>query len=320
MDQLSITKEKLDSFVSTPKTSLAEFYELPEDLNDAIEIAMALNQPLLITGEPGTGKTLLADKIAVDLNMITNGTYNKEPYLFSTKSTSVFSDLFYTYDAISHFYDANIKNEAKPALKKHIELNALGMAIVASMESEDKLSVPCNNTPDDNVPRNSVVLIDEIDKAPNDFPNDLLHELEKYKFRIKEAGMREFSKGTNSTILIIITSNGEKNLPEAFLRRCVFFNIKFPETEFLLKILKKHELIEKLKGNQLAVLKTFHEIRKLCTYKKPSTAELIAWVKIIIQKDILVSDLSELAKTLPVIVKDNNDLATVLKQWNSHVS
>jgi len=315
MDQLNLTKEQLELFANNRQTNLANFYELPEELNDAVEIALALNQPLLITGEPGTGKTLLADKVAADLNLISGNQYHQKPYVFNTKSTSSYNDLFYTYDAITHFYDANIKKDKKPQLKDYIQLNALGMAIVASMEPGEKELVPATNLPGNDVARNSVVLIDEIDKAPGDFPNDLLFELEKYAFRIKENGATEFTKNKNATILIIITSNGEKKLPEAFLRRCIFFNIKFPEKPFLLKILEKHALSDALNGNQSRVLEKFAEVRELCIFKKPSTAELIAWVKILIKNGTSLDDAAALAATLPVLVKDEGDLSIVKQKW-----
>ena len=317
MDRLNISGEDFLNSSLYKMKDRWEMYEISEDLNNAVKVAIALNQPLLLTGEPGTGKTLLAEKVAADLHIITDGKYASKPYLFDAKSNSVYTDLFYTYDAIGHFYTANIEKQTKPELKQFIRLNALGEAIVASMKDEEKQKVPAWNLPSEETPVNSVVLIDEIDKAPRDFPNDLLRELDEYSFRIKEAGLTLYKKVPDANIFIILTSNGERDLPDAFLRRCVFFNIEFPDNGLLTKILENHALLNNLGSYSNIVLQRFQELRDICRNKRPATAELVAWCKILVQRDIDPTVTNNLLSTLSVVVKDANDLKIVKEKWAS---
>ncbi len=315
MTQLSISPGDLSLYSQYRKPEISSLYELSPELMGAVEVAIALNQPLLLTGEPGTGKTSLAEKVAADLHIISNGLFRREPYRFYAKSNSTFTDLFYNYDAIGHFYDANLKKEFKPQLKDYIQLNALGSAIAAGMEPAERSQIPARNLPGSSEPRNSVVLIDEIDKAPRDFPNDLLHELENYSFSIRESGLTQYTKRPENAILVILTSNGEKEFPAAFLRRCIYFKIEFPSNDLLKKILENHRLAIQSPDVQDLLIGKFLEIRAVCKNKKPSTAELVSWVRLLMQKNIDFRNSKVLLATLPVLVKDSEDAKDVQKKW-----
>ncbi len=250
----------------------AEQYILPDGLRGAVEVALALGQPLLVTGEPGTGKTRLAYKVAHDLHL-QDSSFLAEPLVFSTKTTSSARDLFYYYDALRHFRESNLRKEgAAPTPAEFIELRALGKAIAFATPEE---AGPYRQ---EEKPRQSVVLIDEIDKAPRDFPNDLLAELDQFAFEIHEDENRYLRKPKDRRVVVILTSNSEKNLPEAFLRRCVFYHIPFPDQNQLLAIVKAR-LGEKAGVDWREWVAFFEEIRKKANRKKPATAELIAWLK-----------------------------------------
>lgn len=297
-------------------------YILSEDepLYRAIMLALRFNQPLLLTGEPGTGKTLLAEKVAYQLHQKTKEVGDKKarfaesPLRFNTKTTSTAKDLFYTYDAIGHFQSANIKLEKGDQVKTEkdfIELQALGKAIALANPKTTysdyfKWKMPPH-------PLSSVVLIDEIDKAPKDFTNDILNEIERQEFYIKEQDNIRFELGNNNPqrILIIMTSNSEKNLPDAFLRRCVFFHIDFPDEDKMLKILKaqiSNEEDATRLSNLQGITQLFDQLRKIAPRKKPATAELVAFTKLMEMDGVLdskdpilhnwfIENLSLLAKT-----------------------
>lgn len=306
---LNLSKIPLISYQPDPTK-----YLLTEKLKNAVEVAITLGQPLLVTGEPGTGKTQLSYKVAYDLSR-NNPDFYEKPFVFNTKTTSTATDLFYLYDAIRHFHDANIRKttgEKIPNVSNYIKMQALGKAIALSNEKEIERKEFIQTSAAG--PKSSVVSIDEIDKAPRDFPNDILDEIEKFQFEIKEAGNYKIIKGENQRIIVIITSNSEKNLPDAFLRRCVFHHIPFPGKEELFKIVQSH-LEEDSKYASDELIERFQKIREILTKKKPATAELIAWLKILElenfmidgkvdldnltpgQKDILMSSYSVLAKT-----------------------
>ncbi|MEL6942304.1 MAG: MoxR family ATPase, partial [Bacteroidota bacterium] len=266
--------------------SKTEDYILHEALESAVEVALALGQPLLLTGEPGTGKTKLAHKVAADL--ASNGFLSK-PLVFNTKTTSTARDLLYTYDAVAHFQAVNIKREESEKTAEtadFIELQALGKAIAFSKTQEVDRSKIREDLPVQ--AQNSVVLIDEIDKAPRDFTNDILNEIEDYQFHIKELNYG-LKKAKDKQVLIIMTSNSEKNLPDAFLRRCVFYHIPFPSKELLLEIAQKQlGGASKFTKTALEVLiKKFESIRDASVRKKPATAELIGWLRILALKDYM---------------------------------
>ena len=236
-------------------------YISTNDLTVAVNASIALEKPLLVKGEPGTGKTELARQIASSLKL--------EIIEWSIKSTTKAQQGLYEYDAVSRLRDSQLGEEIKD-ITKYIKKGK----IWESFETTKK----------------SVLLIDEIDKADIEFPNDLLQELDKMEFYIYETG--EVIKANHRPI-IIITSNNEKELPEAFLRRCFFHYIQFPDQETLAKIINVH--FPKIKNNLLqSALEIFFEIREVPGLKKkPSTSEILDWIKLLLVEDIPVSDLKK---------------------------
>ncbi len=296
------------------------------ELRNAVEVAIRLGQPLLITGEPGTGKTQLAYKVAYELNKF-NPDCQKEPLIFNAKTTSSANDLFYTYDAISHFHDANISrvvdSEADIDIKNYIKLQPLGKAIAltTALDDEARMLLPEDERESIN---SSVVLIDEIDKAPRDFPNDILSEIETFSFEIRESQNIKISKGEDAHIIVIMTSNSEKNLPEAFLRRCVFYHIPFPDKDQLIQIVQSHfGLDTPYSSDQL--IDYFMQLRSVMRNKQPATSELLSWLQILEVKKFIVGneiDLTNLdekqRKTLrssfSILAKTKDDLASIFSE------
>ena len=232
-----------------------EHYVAPRDLTLAVNAAITLQRPLLIKGEPGTGKTMLAEEVAAALGL--------PLFQWHVKSTTKAQQGLYEYDAVSRLRDSQLGDAKVAEIGNYIVKGVLWQAF----ECE---------TP-------SVVLIDEIDKADIEFPNDLLRELDRMEFYVYET--RQMVRARHRPILFI-TSNNEKELPDAFLRRCFFHYIKFPDRETMAKIVDVH--FPGLKQNLLReALEVFFELREVPGLKKkPSTSELLDWIKLLMNEDI----------------------------------
>lgn len=241
--------------------SYIDAYLPSNDIIDAVNLAMQLSRPLLIMGEPGCGKTRLAEAVAYELH---GDKMNDHYFRWDIKSTTKAKDGIYQYDALGRLYDVNAKDEKAKEIEKYIEYGALAKAF-----KEDQNG----NNP-------NILLIDEIDKADIDFPNDLLLELENKEYVIKELNNKKVV--AKSEALIFVTSNQEKELPPAFLRRCLYHFIEFPDRAKLELIVSTQIKNMDDKDVQTA-LETFEEIRSDLgeTDKKPSTSELIDWVKML---------------------------------------
>lgn len=252
-------------------------YVASEELMRAVNIAMVLEKPLLIKGEPGTGKTMLAEAISQALG--------KKLIIWNIKSTTKAQDGLYVYDVVQRLYDSQFGGEGVDNIEKYVKLGKLGEAFTA----------------DEQV----ILLIDEIDKADLEFPNDLLWELDQMEFYIPET--KETVKAKHRPI-VIITSNAEKELPDAFLRRCVFHYIEFPDQEQMEQILRVH--FGDLDGRLIAqALAAFYWVRSLREVeKKPSTSELVDWLRALVAGGV---DPERLEKEIPfagVLLKKDKDL------------
>lgn len=263
-------------------------YKPDPGLVDAVNVALVLNRPLLVTGDPGTGKTQLAFSVAWQLagRRMLNVT-SPRVERFEAKSTSLARDLFYSFDALRRFQAAQTGGSERN--RDYITYHALGGALLRALPKE--LAAPFL-TPDVDYdgPSRSVVLIDEIDKAPRDFPNDLLNELDQMFFRIPELGNALIGGpemlAPELAPLVFISSNSEKNLPDPFLRRCVYYNIPFPERERLHAILLAR-LRNLLPGGGTLVeeaLDFFIDMRAHGAVARPISApEVIQWLKFMLK-------------------------------------
>ena len=237
------------------KFSSTDKYVATHDLRMAVNASIALERPLLIKGEPGTGKTVLAEEIAKSIGA---------PLLqWNIKSTTKAQQGLYEYDAVARLRDSQLGDEKVHDISNYIKKGKLWEAFT----SEER----------------PVLLIDEIDKADIEFPNDLLHELDQMQFHVYETG--ETIKAEKRPI-ILITSNNEKDLPDAFLRRCFFHYIQFPDQETMQKIIDVH--FPDIKSRLVAAaLKRFYAVREVPGLKKkPSTSELLDWLKLLMVEDI----------------------------------
>ncbi|SDH92413.1 AAA family ATPase [Desulfosporosinus hippei] len=260
-----------------------EDYIVSKDLSNSVNISVALKRPLLIKGEPGTGKTVLAESIARSLGL--------RLIVWNIKSTTKAQDGLYVYDTVQRLYDSQFGGQNVSDIKQYIKLGKLGEAF----QSEERV----------------VLLIDEIDKADLEFPNDLLWELDVMNFYIPETGE---TIATKHRPIVIITSNAEKELPDAFLRRCVFHYIDFPDQTMMEEIVHVH--FPQLDTILLAeALKSFYWLRSVSgLQKKPSTSELLDWVQAITIGGI---DPDKIAKEIPflgALLKKNQDFDLALRQ------
>ena len=256
-------------------------YVASDELMTAVNIAVTLQKPLLIKGEPGTGKTMLAQAVADALG--------KRLIIWNVKSTTKAQDGLYVYDTVARLYDSQFGGEGVNDIGKYIKLGKLGEAF----QSEEQV----------------VLLIDEIDKADLEFPNDLLWELDRMEFYIPET--KETVRAKHRPI-VIITSNAEKELPDAFLRRCIFHYIQFPDKEMMERIVRAH--YPQIDDELLAqAMETFYIIREnYVMQKKPSTSELLDWVQAL---EIGGVDPKKLKEALPfagVLLKKTEDLNKVV--------
>lgn len=254
-------------------------YVASEQLLSAVNVAIALQKPLLIKGEPGTGKTMLAEAVAKSLG--------KKLIIWNIKSTTKAQDGLYMYDTIQRLYDGQFGENDVHDISQYIKLGKLGEAF----DSDEQV----------------ILLIDEIDKADLEFPNDLLWELDQMEFYIHETKRTVKAK---QRPIVIITSNAEKELPDAFLRRCIFHYIDFPDKALMEEIVKVHfpNVDDALLKNAMDVfyeIRSFRDIRK-----KPSTSELIDWVNALQIGGIPVDKIKKELPFIGVVVKKDEDMET----------
>ena len=255
-------------------------YVVSSDLLRIVNIAIALEKPLLIKGEPGTGKTQLAQAISEALG--------KKLIIWNIKSTTKAQDGLYVYDTVQRLYDSQFGGEGVDDIKKYIKLGKLGEAF----SSDEQV----------------VLLIDEIDKADLEFPNDLLWELDKMEFYIPETKETISAK---QRPIVIITSNAEKELPDAFLRRCIFHYIAFPNQAMMTDIVHAH--YDNIEDNLLEMaMRAFYKVRDLPTVaKKPSTSELLDWLQALRLGGVDPEKIEEELPYAGILLKKTEDLTAV---------
>jgi MoxR-like ATPase len=282
----TITKEAHNMAQSGQSYRGSDDYIASKPLMEIVNVSIALGKPLVIKGEPGTGKTLLAHSIAEALN--------KKLLIWNVKSTTKAKDGLYVYDTVQRLNDARFKDKDISDIRQYIKLGKLGQAF----RSDEKL----------------VLLIDEIDKADVEFPNDLLNELDEMTFHIPE--LDEEVAATHRPI-VIITSNSEKELPDAFLRRCIFHYIEFPDEEMMERIVKVHYPDIEMKLVKEAI-KRFYWIREVDGLrKKPSTSELLDWIKALALGGIHVDKITSEIPFLGTLLKNELDTSRFVRLSNA---
>lgn len=268
-------------------------YVATKELMNAVNVSIALQKPLLIKGEPGTGKTMLAESISQALGM--------DLLIWNIKSTTKAQEGLYVYDTVQRLYDSQFGEGDVSDISQYIKMGKLGEAFTADQQV--------------------VLLIDEIDKADLEFPNDLLWELDKMEFYINET--KETIR-TKSRPIVIITSNAEKELPDAFLRRCIFHYIEFPDRDKMEEIVRVHfdDIDRKLLDQAMEAFYKIRDMRDI--QKKPSTSELLDWLQALMLSGI---EVEQIVKEIPyagVLLKKNQDIDTMyevkekgysLKRW-----
>ncbi|HWQ77979.1 MAG TPA: MoxR family ATPase [Anaerovoracaceae bacterium] len=268
-------------------------YVVSDELMHAVNVAIALQKPLLIKGEPGTGKTMLAESISKSLD--------KNLIIWSIKSTTKAQEGLYVYDTVQRLYDSQFGEGDVADIKRYIKLGKLGEAFTSDEQT--------------------VLLIDEIDKADLEFPNDLLWELDKMEFYINET---KETVRTKQRPIVIITSNAEKELPDAFLRRCIFHYIEFPNAEKMAEIVKVHygDIEKKLLSQAMEAFYWIRDMKEI--QKKPSTSELLDWLQALMISGISVDRIRSEIPFAGVLLKKNQDIDTMyeikekgysLKRW-----
>jgi MoxR-like ATPase len=307
----------LSGYVEHPGFDPPAGYRADAKLVAAVNIAIFLEQPLLVTGDPGTGKTQLANSVAWELGL--------PLHVFHTRSRSIAGDLFYHYDALLHFNDAHVAGR-EPVMSRYVRFEALGRAIVRSMSPADRERARLPDAVGRGLgpPMPSVVLIDE---APRDFPTDILHEIERLDFEVRESDWGRLHASRECWPIVILTSNLEKALPDAFLRRCLFYYIARPTKAELIAIIATRigptdqgplygdgDAPASEHGRIVdAAVDTF---LLLCEndrlLKRPSTAELLSWLRVLLRRGVSRDDIlgrrASMSATLHVLLKNIDDL------------